>query len=103
MFGFSAGILLVHFGPVKPYGAIEAVDEREQVVRSRSYLAGYSIMAVTAIVGLTLMLVLSFQEEWNINQLRFGMIGLMFLLMTVCFSMPTAYASWTMPPPVGDD
>lgn len=93
MTGFAIGNFVSIFGPVKPPASlVERVDEWDRSVRSQAYLVTFGVFAVTVFAGLFAML-------WNITiapstSSARQVLTLIFLLMAILTTTPTAYASW---------
>lgn len=102
MLGFGIAILLPIFGPLKPWGSPERVDEFDRALRARAMLAGFAMVSLTAFTGIWLVVGLALIGEWTrfaiLDQLR----SLGFYLITLHFAVPTLYASWATRP-VGED
>jgi hypothetical protein len=102
MFGFAIAILLPFFGPLKPWGTPERVDEFDRALRSRAMLAGFAAVSMAAFAGIWLIVALGLIGEWPrftlINQLR----SLGFYLATIHSAVPTLHASWATRP-IEDD
>ena len=102
--GFSIAILANSFaypikayGPIKPWGSLENVDEREKVVRAETYLISLSILSITAIICLIFVSWWSLFANRSVLSLQWSMIGLVQLLLTIWAAGPTCIASWREP------
>ena len=102
MLGFAIAILLPFFGPLKPWGSPERVDEFDRVLRSQAMLAGFAAVSVAAFAGIWLIVGLALVGDWPrvviLDQLR----SLGFFLATLHSAVPTLHASWATQP-VEDD
>jgi hypothetical protein len=100
--GFSIGIMLPIFGPVKPWGSAERVDEFDRALRTRAFFAGFASVSVAAMLGIWVVVGAALLTGLNgltmVAQLR----ALGFTLMTLYAAVPTLYASWTVRP-IGDE
>lgn len=92
--GFVLGVFMPIFGPLKPWGGTESVDERERAVRAKAYLIVSSAFAATAFIGLWLIVWRSFTSRASIDALRWSTIDLVFLLAATYTAGPTCFASW---------
>jgi hypothetical protein len=102
MLGFAIAILLPIFGPLKPWGSTERVDEFDRALRSRAMLAGFAAVSMAAFAGIWLVIGLALIGDWPrfaiLDQLR----SLGFYLITLHSAVPTLHASWATRP-VDDD
>jgi hypothetical protein len=97
----GAGFLPM-FGPLRaPFG--EPADERERNLRRDAYLVGFGSISVTAVFGLFALANLTIIQNWPSDRLFWVMIALMIYLCGLCTTVPTLYASWTLPKPVDDE
>ena len=88
--GFIAG-----FGPLKPFGSIERVDEWDRALRTRSYMMTFTTFVfATAAASVLLLAALAFDVPRDVI-LR-GTLATIFLLEIIVMILPTAYASWTV-------
>jgi hypothetical protein len=98
MLGFAIAILLPIFGPLKPWGTPERVDEFDRVLRARAMLAGFAAVSMAAFLGIWLVVGLALVADWPrlaiLDQLR----ALGFYLITLHFAVPTLHASWATRP-----
>ena len=102
MLGFAIAILLPIFGPLKPWGSPERVDEFDRALRGRAMLAGFAAVSMAAFAGIWLVIGLALVGDWSrlaiLDQLR----SLGFYLITLHSAVPTLHASWATRP-VDDD
>lgn len=94
MLGFTLGNFMKIYGPLKPFGSIERVDEWDRATRARSYLVTFAVFAATTFVGLA-MLLWGVGLNWPVAAIGRGTMALFFLLATIAAALPTAHASWT--------
>jgi hypothetical protein len=98
MFGFAIAILLPIFGPLKPWGSAERVDEFDRALRARAMLAGFAAVSMAAFAGIWLVIGLALVGDWPrvaiLDQLR----ALGFYLITLHAAVPTLHASWATRP-----
>jgi len=92
--GNALGSYMPIFGPLKPWGSVELVDERERALRAKSYLVALSALAVTGVFGAYLIIAWSMMAGWSIWSLRTAIIGLTLLMITIYTAGPTCIASW---------
>ena len=98
MLGFGLANLLPIFGPVKPWGGPERVDEFDRALRARAFLAAFSALAAVAVIGLWAIVGLSLVQGWTADALRSTVMKLAFVLATIYTAGPTCYASWARAP-----
>ena len=94
--GLSIGHFMRLLGPLKPFGAMERVDEWDQAARARSIAFTYMLVSATAPLSLILLAAVANWARWDMARLSEAMVATGFLLMTVFSAMPTAHASWTV-------
>jgi hypothetical protein len=101
MLGFAIAVMLPIFGPVKPWGSPERVDEH-RALRGRAMFAGFAAVSMAAFAGIWLVFGLAIVGDWPrlaiLDQLR----SLGFYLITLHSAVPTLHASWAIRP-VDDD
>lgn len=86
------------FGPLKPWGTVENVDERDRDLRRLAFLVGFAAMGFA---GLALFWSLSAAAAlggWSASDISFRAMGCAFFLMTLYSAVPTLYASWATRP-----
>lgn len=93
MAGFSIGNFTNIYGPLKPPASvIERIDEWDRSARSQAYLVTFGVFAATVFASLfALLWVVAFAPSSLSPK---PIMILLFLLMTILTTMPTAYASW---------
>lgn len=101
--GFSISNFLPIWGPIKPWGTVEQVDEFDRALRARAFLLSFSLLAVTAVAGLWAIVALSMQATPSVDAIRLAAISLSFLLTVIYTAGPTCYASWTLGRSADDD
>jgi hypothetical protein len=94
--GWSTFIAM--FGPVKPWGTIEGVDERDIAVRRSAYLFGFGVTSLFMLASMAALVVVSVVEGWPAEMLlrSLGALWLYDLLLLVI--LPTLHASWATRP-----
>jgi fatty acid desaturase len=95
MAGFTIGTLVQVFGPLKPFGSSERVDEFDKALRDRAYLFTFPIFALTTLLGVILLMFMII-TQWSRPALVMCLTDLALLLVTVGSALPTAYASWAV-------
>jgi len=94
----TIGTTLSLLGPVKPFGTVAGVDERDRQLRRDSYLAtfmatsGIAVFALIALTGFALL------DRWDKSRLIVTMPALAFYLLCLLVIVPTLYASWATRP-----
>ncbi|PVX30186.1 hypothetical protein [Sphingomonas pokkalii] len=86
------------FGPLKPLGTAENVDEWDRDLRRRAFLVGFAAMGFTGLAlfcGITAVAALG---NWSASDMSFRAMGCAFFLMTLYGAVPTLYASWATRP-----
>lgn len=94
--GFSAGNFMRIFGPLKPIGSTERVDEWDVATRARAIAFTYAVVSVTVPLGLILLGAWANFAGWTMPRMSEVLTATGFLLMTIVSTMPTAHASWTV-------
>ncbi|MFE8585702.1 hypothetical protein ACFX59_16570 [Sphingomonas sp. NCPPB 2930] len=95
-FGMSVGNFMRIFGPLKPWGSMERVDEWDEATRYRAVAFTYAIMSITAPLGLILLAACANLAGWDMPRLSMALTATALFLMTLVSAMPTAHASWTV-------
>lgn len=85
-------------GPIKPFGTLDGVDERDRQLRRDGYLAASAVTSAVAILALVALTGLALIEPWDRNRLLFMMPVLSFYLLCLLLTIPTLYASWATRP-----
>ncbi|GAA0302300.1 hypothetical protein GCM10009087_10090 [Sphingomonas oligophenolica] len=85
-------------GPIKPFGTLVGVDERDRQLRRDGYLAAFAAVSFVAIVALLALTGLALIEPWDRDRLLFMMPVLAFYLLCLLLTIPTLYASWATRP-----
>ena len=94
----SIGSTLSLLGPIKPFGTLNGVDERDRQLRRDGYLAAFAATTVIAFLALIALTGLALLEGWDRNRLLFLMPMLAFYLFCLMLTIPTLYASWATRP-----
>jgi hypothetical protein len=97
-FAQSIGGVLSFLGPIKPFGTLDGVDERDRQLRRDGYLAAFAVTSFVAILALVAFTGLALLDGWDRNRLIFMMPALGFYLLCLLLTIPTLYASWTTRP-----
>jgi uncharacterized membrane protein len=100
---FVVSVWLPLFGPLKPWGALDGVDERERDLRRRAFLITLAIIAIVATVALLILPVLALLGQWQPDTLMRRAMTLGFALLTIFNALPTLYASWATRPLPDED
>lgn len=103
MIAVAVSPILPVLGPLKPWGSLERVDELDQLLRARAYIAGLMILATVAMGGLWLIVGVSVLDNWPPEALRWTVVKFAFVLGTIFNASPTCYASWAQPSLDSDD
>lgn len=93
MAGFTIATLLQVFGPLKPFGSGERVDEFDRALRDRAYLFTFAAFAFVTALGVILLMFIMV-AQWPRPALVMCLAELALLLVTIGPALPTAYASW---------
>ncbi len=72
-------------------------DEREAALRKDSFLFGLGLLAFLNCVGQPLLMILSRLQNWQFPHLAIVAMSALLLNATLLGSLPTLYASWTLP------
>lgn len=99
---YTLAVTLPIFGPLKPWGTPERVDEFDRALRGRAMLAGYAAASVAALIGIWLILGLAMIADWPRERILWQLAALPFYLLTLHAVVPTLHASWAIRP-VEDD
>ena len=104
MFGFLLSVWLPILGPIKPWaGAREQVDEYDEKVRARAYLAALPAILITgslALFGLPALATLQHRNPWE----TIALCGLGSIYLVLLWNaIPTLHASWQGPPADDED
>ncbi len=86
------------FGPVKPWGQMEGVDERDIAVRRSAYLFAFAIVAAILLLGLGAVLAQIAFDALPRSALINDLAGLWLYALLGIFILPTLYASWATRP-----
>ena len=90
--------LFMIFGPLRRWGELEQVDERERLERSRAYLFAFTVALIAgylAFLGLGFALLVTGIARERLAGLIIYFALYQFILIT---TLPTLYASWTIAP-----
>ena len=94
MLGFALANFMPIWGPLKPWGGAERVDEYDRALRARAYLAAFTGLSVVAVFGTWAIVLLSATQDWKVEMLRMTLMRMGFLLGAIYSAAPTCYASW---------
>jgi hypothetical protein len=86
------------FGPVKPWGTLEGVDERDVEVRRRAYLFGFALTSLFMLTGMAVLVLVAVVERWGARALVQGFAALWLYDLLLLAVLPTLHASWTTRP-----
>ena len=96
--GNSIAVFLPLFGPVKPWGTIKGVDERDQQVRRDAYFVPFATISVVALIGLLALIGVALVEQWQSMMLMGEMGAFILYLFSLWSTIPTLHASWATQP-----
>lgn len=86
------------FGPVKPWGTIKGVDERDRQVRHDAYFVTFATISIVAFIGLLALIGVALVEQWQ-SMILMGEMGMFILyLFSLWSTIPTLHASWATRP-----
>jgi len=94
----AIGLGLSVLGPIKPFGTLKGVDERDRQLRRDSYLATFMAMSGIAILALIALAGFALVDRWDRERVIFSLPALAFYLLCLLVTMPTLYASWATRP-----
>ncbi|MDH7972030.1 hypothetical protein QH494_07510 [Sphingomonas sp. AR_OL41] len=106
-FGFGLGILGIAqaiagffplYGPIKPWGTLEGVDERDRQIRRSAFLFCFSSIAVGLFIALPVIAAVAEIYELAAHYLVRVLFGLSYIMMILFETLPTLYASWSTEP-----
>ena len=100
--GFGLGNFIPIWGPLKPWGGTERVDEYDRSLRARAYLVAFTWLSAVAVFGTWAIVGFSAAQNWDVNMLRLTLVKMGFLMAAIYSAGPTCYASWVQKP-VNDD
>ena len=86
------------FGPIKPWGTLAGVDERDRQLRRDSYFVALAVMGAVAVLGLFALTGLAFFAAWDRARLLFFIPIFAIYLVCLVMTIPTLYASWATRP-----
>jgi hypothetical protein len=92
------GGFIAMFGPVKPWGTLDGVDERDIEVRRSAYLFGLTVTSLFMLAGMAFLVVLSVVEHWSAEMLLRSLAALWLYDVLLLAILPTLHASWTTRP-----
>jgi hypothetical protein len=95
---FVIGVFCPIFGPVKPWGTPETVDEWDRDLRRRAFLVGFACMGFAGLVLFCGIAAAAALGNWLASDTSFRAMGCTFFLMTLYSAVPTLYASWATRP-----
>lgn len=90
--------LFMIFGPLRRWGELEQVDERERLERSRAYLFAFTVALIAGylgFLGLGFALLVTGIARERLAGLTIYFAMYQFILIA---TLPTLYASWTIAP-----
>ena len=93
---FLLGMIVQVFGPLKPFNSFtERADEFDRALRTRAYMFAFPAFALATLLALVLLMWMILMD-WPRGALMSCLSELMFMLVTLGFTLPTAYASWAV-------
>lgn len=96
--GFLTATFCPLYGPLKPWGTIEPVDEWDRDMRRRAFLVGFASMAVAGLILFWGIAAAAALANWQGSDIALRATGCAFFLMTLYGAVPTLYASWATRP-----
>ena len=90
------------FGPVKPWGTLKGVDERDRQLRRDAYFVTFATISAIAPFGLLLLIALMLLNRPDLGTQALAISTLIFYLLVLWATVPTLYASW-MTRPIDDE
>lgn len=96
--GFPIGMFCQLWGPVKAWGAQEAVDEWDRDLRRRAFLVGFASMGFAGLALFWGISAAAALGSWSASDISFRAMSCAFFLMTLYSAVPTLYASWATRP-----
>lgn len=104
LISFAVSNLLPLLGPVKrQVNPAEDLDEREKAVSKDAYRLTFAAISLTAIAGIWVLVGLATMNDWSRVTLTRAMTASSFYLLLLLTTLPTLFASWTVPKPVDED
>lgn len=97
-FGFPIGMCCQLWGPVKPWGTQETVDEWDRDLRRRAFLVGFASMALAGLALFWVIAAATAAYDWSGADIARRAMSCAFFLMTLYSAVPTLYASWATRP-----
>jgi len=94
MAAFSIANFMPIFGPLKPWGGTEPIDERERAIRANAFLIALSVVSFVAVVGMWGAVATSAFGNWDGATLRLAIVDLAFYIAALYSALPTCVASW---------
>lgn len=94
----SWSAFIAMFGPVKPWGTLEGVDERDIEVRRSAYLFGLAGTSLFMLTAMGLLVVVAFLYRWTAGALVQGFAALWLYDLLLLTVLPTLHASWATQP-----
>lgn len=96
--GFVIAVFCPIFGPIKPWGTVESVDEWDRDLRRRAFLVAFASMAFAGLALFCTITAAAALDNWPASATSFRAMGCAFFLMTLYSAVPTLYASWATRP-----
>ncbi|MBO9714191.1 hypothetical protein [Sphingomonas sp.] len=96
--GLAIAGFLPLFGPIKPWGTPERVDEFDRAARTRAFLVAFATMSAVALGGIWLLIAMAALGRWPLSTLIVELNALAVVLLTLYSAVPTLHASWATRP-----
>jgi hypothetical protein len=98
MAGLAIASCLTVVGPMRIGSGGAVPDEFGRALHMRAYLATFASIAVTAYIGMLLVMGLALLGDWPRELLLIALVGLAMFLPLLWTAVPTLYASWSVEP-----
>lgn len=94
----SWSVFIAMFGPIKPWGTVVGVDERDIQVRRSAYLFGLAVTCMFMLASMGLLFMLTIVERWSYETLLRCLAAIWLYDLLLLTVLPTLHASWTTRP-----
>jgi hypothetical protein len=106
--GQGLSVVVKQMGPLRQANLSEPADEREEAWRDRANLNAFGFVAVIAMIGtgtfgMSFMFVVLHGRTVPPLEISLGLIASTMFLLTLFLTMPTLFASWSMPDLIEDE
>lgn len=86
------------FGPVKPWGALEGVDERDRKLRRDAFLFCLSFISIGMFFTLPVLAGVAELYQFTSHHLIRIIFSIWYVMVILFATLPTLYASWSTEP-----